>query len=364
MNTPQTSSPKSTVGIKELAQFAGVSVGTVSRVLNDEESVSHKRRIAVEQAIKSLGYKRSTSAQLLASRRKKSIARTGNIALILTDMNLSWKGHPSFSQLIEGVDQACMNSFYHPLIETCQDDRILPRCVEEGKVDGILVKTSNHIPPFVNQIPDYVPWVLLGMSTPSLDCPQIMPDQRASGWTMTQHLLDHGHKRIAFISHEDNHRAFINRYQAFEELLRCHHLFDPKLVVLNRCDTAATKPQYQFPDMDYAVDQLWTSPSPPTAIVAANDLMAAGLYRSLRKRGLAVGKDVSIVGCDNIPSICEMIEPMLTSYEVPLTQTSRYATKILINLIDHPNDREPVTQLIPGKLIARQSVADLNKPQG
>jgi LacI family transcriptional regulator len=353
---------KSTIGVKELAQHAGVSVGTVSRVLNGETSVAPKRREAVQKAITSLGYKRTSAAQMLASRRSRSITHTGNIAMVFVGMSENWQGHPTTAALINGVDQACTDSSFHPLLETCVDDRHLPRCVTNGKVDGILIKTSNVVPRFMNQLPDFMPRVLVGMAEPTLPCTQVLPDHGASAWVATQYLWDHGHRRIAFVNNEDLHRIFISRYQAYEQLLRSRRAFDPNLVVMKENEERGFEPQINFPDMSYAVNHLWSLDEPPTAIVAANDWMAAGLYQALKKRGLTVGKDVSVVGFDNVLSVCCMLEPMLTSYQIPLEEVSRHATKLLMNLIENPHENlNHSTQLLPGQLIERDSVVDIRQ---
>lgn len=353
---------KTTIGVKELAQHAGVSVGTVSRVLNGESSVAPKRREAVQKAISSLGYQRTSAAQMLASRRSRSITHTGNIAMVFVGMSENWQGHPTTAALINGVDQACADSSFHPLLETCADDRHLPRCVANGKVDGILIKTSNIVPRFMDQLPEFLPRILVGMAEPSFACTQVLPDHHASGWIATEHLWDHGHRRIAFVNNVDYHRTFISRYQAYEQLLRSRQAFDPQLVVLKTTADRGIEPLVNFPDMTFAVDKLWSLDNPPTAIVAANDWMAAGLYQALKKRGIIVGRDVSVIGFDNVLSVCCMLEPNLTSYELPLTDVSRHATRLLMNLIENPHENlNYSTQLLPGKLIERHSVTHVNQ---
>tara|TARA_Y100000589_G_scaffold329889_1_gene377862 strand:+ start:6901 stop:8004 length:1104 start_codon:yes stop_codon:yes gene_type:complete len=361
MLTNKPSISKSTIGVKELAEHAGVSVGTVSRVLNGESSVSPKRRDAVQKAIATLGYKRTSAAQMLASRRSRSITHTGNIAMVFVGMSESWQGHPTTAALIHGMDQACSDSSFHPLFETCTDDRHLPRCIANGKVDGVLIKSSNIVPRFMNQLPDYLPRILVGMAEPTLACTQVLPDHRASAWVATEYLWDKGHRRIAFVNNEDLHRIFICRYQAYEQLLRSRRAFDPALVVMKQNEERGFEPQINFPDMTYAVDQLWALKQPPTAIVAANDWMAAGLYQAFKKRGIQVGRDVSIVGFDNVLSVCCMLEPALTSYQIPLEDVSRHATRQLMNLIENPAEKlNHSTQMLSGQLIERDSVVDLN----
>ena len=281
--------------------------------------------------------------------------------MVFVGMSENWQGHPTTADLIHGIDQACTDSSFHPLFETCIDDRQLPRCIANGKVDGILIKSSNIVPRFIRLLPDFLPRILVGMAEPTLPCTQVLPDHRASAWVATEHLWDKGHRRIAFVNNEDLHRIFISRYQAYEQLLRSRRAFNPELVVMKENEDHGFEPQLNFPDMSYAVDRLWSLDKPPTAIVAANDWMAAGLYRALKKRGLEVGKDVSIVGFDNVLSVCCMLEPALTSYQIPLQEVSRHATRLLMNLIENPHENlNHSTQLLPGQLIERDSIMDLN----
>ena len=129
------------VTITDVARAAGVSVGTVSRVLNGFTNITQTNFDRVQQAIKELGYEKCRSAEQLVSRRNGSRVRTGNIGMVFTEMGSDWASHPMVAAYSMGVERACEEKGFHALIEFSDGRGGLPRCIRENKVDGLLVKT-------------------------------------------------------------------------------------------------------------------------------------------------------------------------------------------------------------------------------
>ena len=351
-----------TVTVKDVASKAGVSVGTVSRVLNRHPNVDTRNIRKVQKAVITLGYRKSQAAQILASRRnRQSLVRTGNIGVFFPGMGtgMEWASHPLWAAYMGGIEQACRKKGYHSLIES---DKVMtlgqvPDCVREGKVDGLIIK-SPSCPAFMEQLPKDMPVVGLCLSSPVPGIHRVEPDGWAAGSAVTDYLWKRGHRRIAFANIHAAHPLFIHRYQGYEEYLRGQKAFDAELVAVSNDIPVKDG---KTPDMSGALEWLLSLPAErrPTAIMAANDGMAAGIYNDMRKRGLNIPDDMSVVGFDNMIHICGTLEPSLTSYAIPFTRSAHLATSILIDLLEKPENRpSPHNHLVLGELIERESVKD------
>lgn len=354
------------VTIREVARHAGVSVGTVSRVLNGAMNIGDENLRRVRAAMEKLDYRTCDSARLLASRRAGSRKRTGNIGVLLSGMGSAWADHPLFAAYTNGVAAACDEHGYHPLLEFADEGGAgdMPRFLTGQKADGMLIKGVTPPPAWLTSVAETLPVVGMSMHEPGLAIPQVMPDNRAAGWQMAQYLWGRGHRRIAYVCNDAHHRMFLHRMQGVQEFLRLQRSYDPKLIAVEdpADDLQASRPEASLPQMDRFVDRLWSLPADqrPTAIVAANDWHAAGLFLSLEKKGLSVPQDVSLVGFDNVPAVCCSVRSPLTSYEVPLRQVGYVAAKILLRRIEAPEEYvSSGIQLIAGELVERDSVATI-----
>lgn len=349
-----------TITIRDVAAKANVSIGTVSRVLNGAAGVDPERLARVTKAIDDLGYRKSGLAQALASRRSGAAVRTGNIGIVFTDMTHAWLGHPLLSRYISGVEKACREQGYHPIIELSeQQTDAVPSCVAEKKIDGLLVKATNNKPQFIDNLPDDLPVVGLSMSEPSFQFPQVAPDNIKGGMAVAEYLWDAGHRRIAFLCTEGRHRMFIGRYQGYEEFMRSRGAFDAELVRMDSAMEYVNTPSSSFPNVMADLRKLWDRPAEkrPTAIIAANDWMAAGIYNAALDMGIRIPDELSVVGTDNTSDLCNVLRPALTSYEVPLIETAYAAAQTLLEMIKNPDKpRLGGTHLIAGKLVERASV--------
>jgi len=354
--------------VKDVALKAGVSVGTVSRVLNNHPNVNIDNSGKVRQAIMALGYRKSQAAQILASRRnhRQSLVRTGNIGVYLPGIGMGGAANPLWAAYLSGIEQACREKGYHFIGEfgKGKQGQEPPDCVREGKVDGLLIKLA-ACPAFVEQLPKDMPVVGLCMSSPVPGMHRVEPDGWAAGSAVTDYLWKRGHRRIAFANIHAAHSLFIHRYQGYEEYLRGREAFDAELVAIS---TDTLLKDGEAPDMSGALDRLLSLPADrrPTAIIAANDGMAAGVYSNMRNRGLTVPDDLSVVGFDNMVHICGTLEPPLTSYAIPFARSAHLAASILIDLLEKPENRSnPHNHLVIGELIERESVKTLieNKKQ-
>ncbi len=348
------------ITIRDVAARANVSIGTVSRVLNGAVGVDPDRLARVHQAIDDLGYRKSGLARALASRRAGSSICTGNIGIVFADMNSTWAGHPLLSRYIGGVEKACREQGYHPIVEMREPTEVfVPTCVAEKKVDGLLIKATNSKPTFVDNLPPDLPVVGLSTSEPTLRIPQVSPDNIKSGIAVTEYLWEAGHRRIAYVCPEGRHKMFISRYQGYEEFLRSHGAYDPRLVIMDPELNLSAAPSSAFPDVSSQMHQLWDVPVElrPTAIIAANDWTAAGVYIAAQDMGIRIPDELSVVGIDNATEVCNLLRPALTSYEIPLFETAYAGALQLLNMIKNPAMPRIVSmQSILGQLVERASV--------
>ena len=343
--------------IKDVARKAGVSVGTVSRVINGYDNIAPERIDAVREAIRVLGYRKNSVAQLLAGRRGDSRLRTGNIGLWMAEMGNEWSSNSVYINYLTGIEEVCARCGYHVLLEhSCAMDEI-PRCVHEGKVDGLIVKALNEIPPVLNELARQLPVIGLSMLEREIPIAQVSTDNQRAGEEVCRYLWDKGHRRIGFVSRNNLHRMFLARLHGYEEFLRRRNAFDPELVQCLPPVSDPREPEKAFPDMGDSLEALLRLAEPPTAIIAANDWMAAGLYEAAERRNLRIPDDISIIGFDHLANL--FLRPRLTSYEIPMRGMGAAAAEWIIDLVEHGSSvEEPTFRMVSGTIAVHDSVKD------
>jgi LacI family transcriptional regulator len=337
----------SRVTIDDVAKLAGVSIKTVSRVVNGEPNVRPATREKVRRAITHLNYSPNLSARNLASQRSHLVA------LVYDDPD-QYEA-PSSGYVVrmqQGALRACRKRRYELLIHPCrsQDTRVgdeLRTLIEQVRPDGVLVAAplSNMVGVVDAIAGTKTPFVRLA---PGAEAPgefAVATDDRESCAEMTRYLASLGHRRIGFISGNPAHRAVTNRLDGYRDgLLQCGIAFDPALVVAGDNSLASG---------ETATDFLLELESPPTALFAANDDMAAGALRVALRRGLKVPADLSIAGFDDSPLACHVF-PALTSIRQPLARMAERAAQGLIDAAS--GQRLPAgTEVVRSSLVIRES---------
>jgi LacI family transcriptional regulator len=333
--------------IEDVAQLAGVSIKTVSRVVNREPNVREKTRALVEQAITQLNYRPNVSARNLASQQARLIV------LIYDDP--SFYEVPSANYIINlqaGALAVCKKLGYELLIHPC-NFRDRQMSVEIGtllrrvRASGVIVAPPlSNMAPVVDTVADSdIPFVLLSPGSRRFEGFAVHTTDRSSCAKMTEYLASEGHKRIAFIRGNPKHKAVAQRFAGYKDGLKAAGLpFDPALVV--RGDNS-------IGSGEICAEELLGLPSPPTAIFAANDDMAAGVLRTANRLGIAVPKALSIAGCDDI-ALAQQVFPSLTTIRQPLDDMAAEATRLLI---EESRKQKTFTgsRLVPGELKIRES---------
>ena len=306
--------------IEDVAARAGLSIKTVSRVLNLEPNVRPQTRERVLAATKELEYHPNLSARRLASKRSFIIG-------LLYD-------NPDSDYVMgiqEGVLAVCRPSDYHLLIHPCRNPA--PSLVEEAlslhrrsTVDGlILTQPVADFEPLINALIEAdIPFVRLSQRPCAGDYPCISVDDEQAACRMTDHLISLGHSNIGFIMGHPDHGSAHDRLKGFRASLHAHGI---------PYDRAPIEQGLYTFDSGYACAKRLLALKPrPTAVFASDDHMAMGVLTAAYERGLAVPTDVSVCGFDDTP-MARYVWPPLTTVRQPIVEVARLATECLLNLL-------------------------------
>lgn len=314
--TPQRAS------VKDVAALAGVSVGTVSNVLNRPETVTEKTRAKVEQAMSELNFHRNASARQL----RAGVSRT--VGAIVMDL-----GNPFYTELARGIeDRLAVDD--HTLILCSSDDdprreaRFLRLLAEQG-VRGVLVTPMSTTKERLAALRRLgIPSVLMDSS--SREHAAVGVDHVSGGRQAVRHLLEQGHRRILYLAGPAGLQQTRHRLKGAVEAIQAADL-DPGdvLRVVNLSSLTSSDGQRGL------IEALDSSAPAPTAVFAINDIVALGALRELRIRGLSVPRDMAVVGYDDLYFAAELMTP-LSSVRQPMRQLGWAAADLLLTDTPHP----------------------------
>ena len=330
--------------IKDIAAKAGVAVSTVSLVLNKKKNVSDATRRKVLQAIRELNYHPQRSARGLASK------RSGNIGFILTEDHFS-HAEPFYTKIFLGTEFEARQYDYYVLLTTIPKDLkpkgSFPRFLLEKDVDGVIL--AGKVPlRLIEYIRDQrLPLVLVDYYIKSPRLAAVLIDNVRGTYEAVNHLIELGHKRIAFVGGEIDHPSIADRLEGYQQALRdCDFAFNDGLISVD-------EPYTGVEDGYSATRKLLESGAHFTALFATNDSAAIGAMRCLRENGIAVPRDVAIVGFDDIEA-GEHVEPHLSTVRVFKEELGAVALRKIADMIANPQ-RTLDTVIIPTELVVRES---------
>lgn len=324
--------------IAQIAEIAGVSVPTVSKVLNGRTDVALQTRERIERVIAEHGFVRNRAARALRK------GKTGLVDLIVPRLDDEY-----FLPILEGVSQVLSEAgvrlvltatHYQPEEEVHWIDS-----VTDHSTDGILlVLPSEEAIEHLER--SGLPFVLIHNQGDQLSTiPSVRITSWEGGFTATQHLIKLGHRRIAYIGKTARARDAIERIAGYRAALDAAGLpLDPQLECAG-----------DFTEIDgySAAEALLQLPNPPTAIFAGNDRQAAGVYRALHERDISVPQAISVIGFDNLP-YTELMNPPLTTVHAPRLELGRTAAAMLLRLINGET-LEMTRVVLPTEFIERHS---------
>ena len=333
--------------INDVAEVAGVSMKTVSRVVNQEPNVRQSTRERVERAIAQLRYRPNQSARNLASQRAHLIG------LIYDDPSAYEIPSAGFViRMQQGTLRACRRADYELLIHPCNYrkrglDEEIQQLIEQTRPTGIVLAAPlSNMPKIVRSIESTgTPFVRLSPGVSNGDHGSISTNDREVSAEMTRYLASLGHTSIAFVTGHPSHKAVANRYAGYQDGLRQSGLELSKHLVAEGDNS--------FESGESCAEGLLNRRDRPTAIFAANDDMAAAAIRVATRLGIKVPDQLSIAGFDDI-ALAQQVYPRLTTIRQPLSHMAELAATLLI---ENRNDSgtTPAERIVPATLQIRES---------
>jgi LacI family transcriptional regulator len=326
------------VTIRDVAAAAGVSVATVSKVINDRYGVAATTDARVRAVIEELGYEASTTAQSLRNH------RTNVLGILVADLE------PFSTELLKGAADAIRDSGFELLVYSASgrsSDHVGWERRYLTRLSGTLIDGAVLVTPTVVDVVFDAPIVAVDPHAGPSSLPTIDSDNLRGAQLATEHLIRLGHRRIAMITGRDDLQSAQLRERGFRNAMAQARLdVDDALVVPGDYDAVTSAA---------SAVQLLTLDEPPTAIFAANDVAAIAAIETATARGLRVPEDVSVVGFDNIPESV-LCQPPLTTVAQPIREMGRRAIELLIALL-RGQDGTAHHVMLSTDLVVRQTTA-------
>jgi LacI family transcriptional regulator len=347
MNAPQpparkahSSRAEGPVTLEQVAELAGVSPSTVSRILNGTAAVSQIKKDAVQAAIQALGFRPNPVARGLAGGRTLSV---GVVTQIISS--------PFYGEALLGIERELERAGYVPMFVSGNwhedDERKAIATLLSRRVDGVIVLAGRMADAELARIADTLPVVVVGRQ---LSGPQLFSfgfDNRGGGRLATQHLIDQGHRRIAFIAGDPLHDDAVERQNGyFDALAAAGIAVDSNLIVQSDYTEAGGL---------LSVSRLLERDTHFTALFASNDQMAIGACLGLHRRKLRVPDDVSLVGFDDLV-LARYAMPPLTTVRQSVYEIGTEAAKAMLDML---RGNAPQAALPGPELVVRESTRRL-----
>jgi LacI family transcriptional regulator len=328
--------------IRDVARKAGVSIGTVSRVLNRKETVRADIRQRVDQAIDTLGYSPNTIAQSMRSR------TTQTIGCIIREISI-----PPLAAFVRAAHDVLHEAGYALLLTNSEGnierERELLKRLSRRQADGMMLGLYTPSDP---KFDDFlltlnVPIVVVDRDTPGW-ADAVMADHHYSTQIMTDHLLTLGHRRIAILTGRDDMFPARERLRGYRAAHEAHGAaVDPSLM---RTGSVLAKSGFS------AMSELLGARDRPTAVIAGGIDMLSGVLKAIRAKGLAIPRDISVVGTGD-SSLAELYDPPISVDRWDQGEVGRVAAGLLLDRISGRSAREPRHVVLPTEFVLRQSTA-------
>lgn len=337
----------SNVTLKQVAQAAGVSMKTVSRVINRSPDVAERTRQRVEQVIEALNYQPNTLARSLAS------GKANTIGVIVHHAVQQIFHYPFFNALLGGIS-ACLNENRLDLLLRFMDsESTYTELYDQRRVDGLIITNAPLDNPRIDE--------LIRRNIPCVFTSRITLNENRSHWVesdfayglyqATRHLLDLGHERIAINAGPDNMAISHLRAEGYRKALLAHGLtIDEDLTVFGELFLEYERVEQQL------LDKWLSLHHPPTAIIAGDDLGAVNIIKRLKHLGYRVPDDVSVIGVDDTP-LAQIVTPQLTSVRQQAYQKGYTAADSLMKITSAAPET-PLQVELDMSLIVRDSTAE------
>lgn len=339
---------KKRLTLEEIAEKAGVSRSTVSRVINDHPSVRPEVRKRVQRVVERMGYQPNAAARSLASSRSQMIGivipRTVNSLFV----------DPFFPTLLQGVSDATAEYDYHLMLsmlgEKSQEEDFYRRALRSQMLDGLIISSAFLDDPLISRMhQEDVPFIMVGRHADQPSISYVDVDNVNGARMAVDHLIEQGRRRIATITGPLQTSVGLDRLEGYQKALRKSGLpLDNALVA-----------EGDFTEVGGYTCMQYLMAAEPDAVFAASDLMAVGAMRALRQDEWPVPDRVAVIGYDDA-QIAAISDPPLTTVRQPIYQLGRIAVDSLIRLLTD-EDIGPMHTILSTELVLRESSGATNE---
>ena len=329
--------------IREVAQKAGVSVTTVSHVINQTRFVSQDAEKRVLSAMQQLNYRPNTLARSLRR------GETHTIGLMVPD-----SANPYFAEVARIIEEKAFRASYSTILCNSDNDLEKERRYTEvlinKQVDGIIfMACGDDIVSLKELVDRHMPAVIVDRLLDNLDVDSVVSDNFQGGYLATQHLIESSHRNIAIIRGPSNVTPSARRFDGYLQALKDYNLPLQENLIKSG--------NFHPPSGYHAARELFNQSVKPDAIFACNDLMAIGALHAAYEKDLSVPEQISIIGYDNI-ELSLFTQPALTTIAQPIQAIADRAVQLLLERIIHPHNL-PKRETLSNQILIRSTTRSL-----
>lgn len=334
------------ITIKDIAKEAAVSHSTVSRALRGSSLISEETTKYIQETARKLGYLPSAAARSLKTNRSQAL---GVIVSNIDD--------PYFSEILQGIEEVAQGNNYSMFMAASQRDPeregIIIQAMRQHRVDGVIICSTTFSDEQSRHFSKYdIPIVVVNNQAAEDYRYSIYHDDVDGSRQLTRHLIELGHRKIAYLGNCHSGRTTLDRLVGYRQEMESNRLPVPANYVQ---EIPGSEPE----KAKLAADHFLGLADRPTALVCFNDMMAIGMLKSLQEHGIRVPEEISITGFDNIV-FSNYTNPPLTTFDQPKRFIGQKAAELILSLLDSTskiNVPEHKIQVLKGNLLVRESTA-------
>lgn len=336
------------VTIDDVSRRAGVSAATVSRVISNTGYVSARAKSAVHRAVEDLGYVPNGMARGLKTQ------RSGSLALLVPEIINSF-----YTTVVRGAETVANENGFHLILgntdEKPEKEKFYVELMVESRVEGIIVAPAGRsAKPLKRLLDRNIPTVLVDRTVDNFKVDTVRGDSSKGAIELTEHLIGLGHRRIALINGHPDTSAARDRLAGHREAMQ-----RAGISVDSRYLSSGT---WFIEDAEARTERLLSQKLPISAIFGANNFMAVGALRALRRQGIRVPEDVALVSFDDVEIAAE-IDPFLTVMAQPAYSMGTLAMNLLLERVERKFQGPPREVVLPPQLIVRRSCGAFLSPR-
>lgn len=351
------------MSIVKVANLAGVSKSTVSRVINESSDVAPEKAKIVRDAMRSLGYEPSIRRRGRKSPARRGI-RTGNIAMLVMGMRpLDLYRLPVIPALLAGVERSLAEMGFNLILAHLSPSGDLPPAVTSRQADGLLLfGKSPSLPQSIRSSFRQVPavWIMREHNDSLGQFDHVFYNNASVGRLAARYLLRRGRRRLVYINTDGNHEAFLQRQEDFAATARSEGVHAVQIVTEG--ETSALRPppplqsRFEFIASELARDKARFSPLERIGLFVPNDAQLPGLSHALQAHdGLRLGRDLDVISCDNESQFLSQVSPRPATIDINLELVGRRSVTQLLWRMRHPEETNRISILVEPTLVAGET---------